>query len=83
MRGDDKMIGKDSSEWLPAIDLNDPRLAYRQVDALRNAPDSVKKIFRSFYFLICIIFFILLVVTRREQSGSLHFFHSLILAASC
>lgn len=46
MKGEDRLIGRDREQWLPAIDRSAPRIAYAHVDALTAAPESVKRIFR-------------------------------------
>ncbi|CAD5206646.1 unnamed protein product [Bursaphelenchus okinawaensis] len=46
MKASDKLIGRESGDYaLPDVDKTKPRLSYRNVDALRDAPESVKKIF--------------------------------------
>ncbi|MFH4981618.1 hypothetical protein AB6A40_008327 [Gnathostoma spinigerum] len=45
LKGDDHLIGRDHSEWVPKIDKSAPRVEYADVDALVTAPDTVKRIF--------------------------------------
>ncbi|KAI1731506.1 hypothetical protein Ddc_00329 [Ditylenchus destructor] len=49
MKTQDKLIGNYTDYGLPKIDPTKPRLEYRHVEMLRNAPDSVKKIFSIEY----------------------------------
>uniref|UniRef100_A0A0M3HVP0 Small ribosomal subunit protein uS15m n=1 Tax=Ascaris lumbricoides TaxID=6252 RepID=A0A0M3HVP0_ASCLU len=49
MKGEDRLIGRDREQWLPAIDRSAPRIAYAHVDALTAAPESVKRIFSIEY----------------------------------
>ncbi|VDM41787.1 unnamed protein product [Toxocara canis] len=49
MKGEDRLIGKERDQWLPAIDESAPRMAYAHVDALTAAPDFVKRIFSIEY----------------------------------
>lgn len=49
VKGDDRLIGRDRSEWLPHIDRCSPRLAFGHVDVLTTAPDTVKRIFSVEY----------------------------------
>ena len=45
MKGSDKLIKHDGSYGLPDLDKSKPRLKYENVDLLKDAPESVKKIF--------------------------------------
>ncbi|VDK17414.1 unnamed protein product [Anisakis simplex] len=49
MKGEDRLIGKQPEQWLPAIDKSNPRIAYAHIDALTAAPESVKRIFSIEY----------------------------------
>lgn len=44
-KAQDRLIGNKGDFGLPPLDLSQPRLDYRGVDALVTAPESVKKIF--------------------------------------
>lgn len=44
-KADDNLIGNSTDYGLPDIDMKKPRLEYRRVEALRDAPDLVKKMF--------------------------------------
>lgn len=45
LKASDLLIGNKSDYGLPDIDKSQPRLPYRNVEVLKNAPESVKKIF--------------------------------------
>jgi len=45
MKGSDKLIKHDGSYGLPDLDKSKPRLKYENVDLLKDAPESVKKVF--------------------------------------
>lgn len=44
-KSDDNLVGNTTDYGLPNIDFKSPRLEYRRVEALKTAPESVKKIF--------------------------------------
>lgn len=44
-KASDLLIGNKSDYGLPNIDKSQPRLPYKNVDILKNAPESVQKIF--------------------------------------
>lgn len=48
MKASDNLIGQ-SQYFLPDIDQSRPRLPYESLDVLRDAPESVKKIFSIEY----------------------------------
>ena len=45
MKASDKLVQHDGNYGLPHLDKTKPRLAYENVDSLKDAPESVKKIF--------------------------------------
>ncbi|KAI6178069.1 Fimbrin [Aphelenchoides besseyi] len=78
MRASDKLIGKTPGDYgLPPMDPLRPRLDYAEVEELKNAPESVKKIFsveygvRSDYTKACKKDFIDLVKSHRYEKNSL------------
>ncbi|KAH7728500.1 Protein MRPS-15 [Aphelenchoides avenae] len=48
MKASDRLIGQ-TQYFLPDVDQSQPRLPYENLDALREAPDAVKKIFSIEY----------------------------------
>lgn len=44
LKAADLLVGNTTDYGLPNIDKTQPRLDYRNVDALKNAPESVQKI---------------------------------------
>jgi len=46
---EDNLVQHDNKCWLPEIDASQPCLAYRNIDALKTAPESVKRIFSIEY----------------------------------
>lgn len=48
-KAEDNLIGNSTDYGLPELDYEKPRLEYRRVEALRDAPESVKKIFSVGY----------------------------------
>lgn len=49
LKRDDLIIQHDGKYWLPDVDSTIPRLGYDKVEALKDAPESVKKIFSVAY----------------------------------
>uniref|UniRef100_A0A0N5BSW2 Small ribosomal subunit protein uS15m n=1 Tax=Strongyloides papillosus TaxID=174720 RepID=A0A0N5BSW2_STREA len=49
MKGSDNLIGNKTDYGLPQVDTSQLRYAYRHVDELRDAPESVKRIFSIEY----------------------------------
>ncbi|CEF64966.1 Fimbrin [Strongyloides ratti] len=49
MKGSDNLIGNKGDYGLPQIDVSQPRYEYKHVEELKNAPESVKKIFSVEY----------------------------------
>jgi len=49
MKRQDMIIEHDGKYWLPDVDPTTPRLGFEKVEALKKAPESVKKIFSVAY----------------------------------
>jgi len=49
VKAEDRLVAHDGQSWLPRIDPDSPRMAFRAVDQLVTAPESVRKMFSIGY----------------------------------